>query len=264
MKLKNLSLHPKMAGFVDLFTSLLFLIFLFKVNIWWWILIFFVLRLAWFGVLNKVTYYPEYISKIWHFLSLAIFHFGMTLLMLFAEWKAAIALAMILYLSLPFTSFLLLPSKSDNQLSFVLKPYRRSRFFMCLFGLFGVWNGIFATIFLQIFNISFWALLLPGAVLTVGLAFWWWKEYSITTNKKLYLWTAGLLVLITELSIILFSWPLGYFPAAFVMIWFWYVLWTTGRFQLLPQSINWKKHLPFFIGNAICLALYLLLIVKWK
>ncbi len=264
MILKRLSLHPKFAGVVDVAVGGLFLWSLHQTLIWWLLLVFLAARLLWWAFILKITYYPIYIRRLWHFLALAFFQIGLFFLLLFIEWKTAWWLVSIVYLLFPLISFWFLPAKNDNQLSFVTKTYRRLRFWMCAFGLFGIWSGIFAAVSLQIFNLNYWFILLPAVLVTAALNAWWWHEYNITIDKKYYFWvaTSGLATL--ELAWALFQWPLGYFATALILTWLWYDFWLMARFHLLPLGINWKKQRAFFIVNGILLAVYLLFIVKWK
>lgn len=264
MSLKSLSLHPKFAGFLDVIIGLLFLFTLKWTSLWWMLLIFVILRLLLWMVLVRLVYYPENIKRFWHLLTLLVFHLGTILLLLFIEWPQSWYLVGFIYLLFPFISFWLLPSKSEGQLSFVSKPYRRWRFWMSAFGLFGLWSGIFAAVFLQILNISYWFLLVSASIVTTAISMWWWREYNIEKNNRLWWWTVCIGVFILEIAWVLFRWPLGYFASALILVWFWYDIWLLARFHLLPAGIHWPKQVLFFIINGILLLSYLILIVKWK
>lgn len=264
MILKRLSLHPKFAGIIDVAVGAFFLWSLHQTLIWWALLIFLTIRLVWWILLLKITYYPIYIRRFWHFLALVFFQIGLFILLMFIEWKTAWWLVSVIYLVFPLVSFWLLPSRHDNQLAFVTKPYRRWRFWMCVFGLFGVWSGVFAAVSLQIFNINYWYLLMPAVIAATGVSGWWWYEYNITINKRFYLWVAAIGLFVLEIGWVLYRWSLGYFASAFILTWLWYDIWLMARFHLLPVGIHWKKQISFFVINGILLASYLLFIVKWK
>lgn len=264
MSIKSLSLHPKFAGIMDIFAGLLFLFALKRISLWWILLIYLVLRLVWWIVLVRLVYYPPNIKRFWHLLALAVFHIGVVLLLLFIEWSPSWYLIGLVYLVFPLLSFWLLPSKSAGQLSFVFKPYRRWRFWMSAFGLFGLWSGTFAAVFLQILNVSYWSLLIIASLFTTAITAWWWYEYNIEKNSRFWWWTACVGILIFEIAWVLFRWPLGYFASAMILVWFWYDIWLLARFHLLPAGINWPKQTLFFIINGILLLTFLVLIVRWK
>ncbi|GEM_PF-1261639 len=264
MSLKSLSLHPKFAGFLDIIAGLLFLFALKRISLWWPLLIYLVLRLVWWVVLVRLVYYPPNLKRFWHLLALTVFHLGSVLLLLFVEWSPSWYLVSLVYLVFPLISFWMLPAKSAGQLSFVSKPYRRWRFWMSTFGLFGIWSGTFAAVSLQILNVNYWSLLIFALLITTAITAWWWYEYNIKTNSRFWWWTVCVGVLIAEMAWVLFRWPLGYFASAMILVWFWYDIWLLARFHLLPAGINWPKQNLFFIINGILLLTFLILIVKWK
>ncbi len=264
MTLKSLSLHPKFAGFLDVVVGLLFLFAIKRVSLWWVLLIYIVARLILWMVLIRLVYYPQNLKRFWHLLTLAAFHLGTVILLLFVEWRPSWYLISLVYVIFPVISFWLLPAKSEGHMSFAMKPYRRWRFWMSTFGLFGLWSGTFAAVFLQILNINYWFLLIGASLITTAITMWWWKEYGVEKNSRLLWWTGCVGIFVLEIAWVMFRWPLGYFASAMILVWFWYDIWLLARFHLLPAGINWPKQILFFITNGILLIAFLILIVKWK
>ncbi len=264
MSLKSLSLHPKFAGFLDAMIGVLFLLVLKRISLWWVLLIVVAIRLLLWMVLIRLVYYPQNVKRFWHLLTLAFFHVGSVLLLLFVEWSPSWYLISFIYIFFPLVSFWLLPAKSEGLHSFVVKPYRRWRYWMSAFGLFGLWSGTFAAVFLQILNISYWYLLVGASVITTAITVWWWQEYNIEKNLRFWWWTGCVGLFVLEIAWVLFRWPLGYFASALILVWFWYDIWLLARFHLLPAGINWSKQVLFFAINGFLLLSFLILIVRWK
>lgn len=264
MSIKSLSIHPKLAGVIDLMFGVVFLVLLRHLFAPWFLVALMMVRLVAWVVLVRLSYYPPTTKRFWHLLSLTVFHLGATLLLLFIEWGFSWFEVALIYLVFPFISFWLLPSKSQNFLSFVQKPYRRWRFWMVAFGLYGIWTGIFASISLQILNINYWWLLLAGSMFTAIISAWWWKEYGVETKEKFWWWSLVIALFLVEIAWVLYLWPLGYFVSALMVIWLWYDIWLMARFYLLPSGINWKKQISFFVSNGLLLLIILILIVRWK
>jgi hypothetical protein len=264
MRLNSISIHPKLAAILDLFFGGIFLFLLPRVSVWWILVILVVARiLVWF-VLVRLSYYPTEIKRFWHLLTLIVFHLGITILLLFIEWNITWQLVGFIYLLFPIISFYLLPARRQNLLSFAQKPYRRWRFWCSVAGLYGILVGTFASISLQIFNISNLWILFLSTVLSGLLSAWWWYEYGVERNKKFWWWMLIISLFVFEIAWVLYLWPLGYFVSALVLLWLWYDIWLMGRFHLLPSGINWKKQISFFIINGLLLAIFLFLIVKWR
>ncbi len=264
MSIKTLSIHPKLAGVIDMLFGVLFLILLRNVFAIWFLSAIALVRILAWMILIRLSYYPESLKRFWHLLSLLVFHLGAMTLLLFIEWGFSWGLVAVAYLIFPFITFWLLPSKSENLLSFEQKPYRRWRFWITAFGLYGIWTGVFSSISLQIFNMSYWWLLIFGAIFTAVVSLWWWKEYGIEMKTKFWWWAAAIGIFTLEISWVLYLWPLGYFVSALMLLWLWYDIWLMARFHLLPAGINWKKQTSFFISNGLLLLVFLILIVKWK
>lgn len=264
MSIKSLSIHPKLAGVFDLLFGVLFLLFLRNVFAPWFLGALILVRLVAWVVIIRLSFYPESLKRFWHLLALLVFHLGTTILLLFLEWSFSWGLVALIYLIFPFVSFWLLPSRSQNFLSFEQKPYRRWRFWIASFGLYGFWTGIFASISLQILNLNYWWLLIFGSTFTAIVSMWWWKEYGIEMKNKFWWWVLAVGIFLLEISWVLYLWPLGYFVSALMLLWLWYDIWLMARFYLLPAGINWKKQISFFITNGLLLLIFLILIVKWK
>lgn len=255
-------MHPKLAGVIDLFLGLVFLFWIKHIGVWWVLYIWFFARVILWGALMVLVYYPQSIKRFWHLLSLAVFNFGALLLLLFIEWNYAWETVALVYLVFPLISFWLLPT-TDTNLSFEIKSYRRWRFWLSLFGLFGVWSGIFSALSLQIStNVTLFILL--GTVASTAVAMWWWQEYNIEKTKLFWLWSVAFFVLILEIVWAIYLWPLGYFTNAFLAIWFWYNIWLLVRFHLLQAGIKWDKQIYFFGINTFLFLVFLIFIVRWK
>lgn len=264
MSIKSLSIHPKLAGVIDLVFGVLFLVLLRNVFAFWFLGVLLAVRLVVWVVIVRLSFYPSDIKRFWHLLSLFIFHLGATLLLLFIEWNYSWIEVALVYLAFPLISFWLLPAKNQNFLSFVQKPYRRWRFWIVAFGLYGIWTGIFASISLQILNVNYWWLLISGSIFTAIISAWWWKEYAVEVKEKFWWWMAVMGLFLVEIAWVLYLWPLGYFVSSLMLVWLWYDIWLMARFYLLPSGINWKKQISFFVVNGLLLLIFLILIVKWK
>ncbi|KKQ41351.1 MAG: hypothetical protein US58_C0001G0025 [Candidatus Magasanikbacteria bacterium GW2011_GWA2_37_8] len=264
MKLpQNLSFHPKLAAAFEVIFGAIFIWWLGLIGAWWILFVWAGFRLLFWAVLVRLVSYPTEVNRWHHFVSLFFFGLGALSFILFVEWGWTVWLLRLAFVFGPALSFWLVPVKG-NELSFVLKPYRRWQFLSCVFGLAGIWSGVYAVLSLQIFNINRWWWFLSATVLSALLAGWWWKEYGILRDKKFLLWQIVLGIIFLETAWAISLWPLGFFINGLLLSWFWYVLWLLGRFQLSKLGVNWKKQTPFLIINFVLLILFLLLIARWK
>jgi hypothetical protein len=263
MNLREISIHPKFAGVLDALVNLLFLYAFTAVGSTLSLVFWFLARVFLWAVLIRCAYYPDTIKRFWHLLVLVLFGFGISFLLLFIEWRPSWYVISFIFILFPLVSFFLLPTR-EVKLSFEIKPYRRWRFWLSAFGLFGIWSGAYAMLFLQIIDINKFLILFFCAALSTACARWWWKEYNIETSRKTKIWTACMLLFMVEISWVAYMWPLGYFSTALVVMWFWYVVWLLARFHLLPAGINWKKQTAFFITNGLLFAIFLFFIARWK
>jgi hypothetical protein len=262
----KISFHPKLAAMIDAIINIALLWWLKDITSWWILSAWFGVRVFLWAIFVRLVYYPKEINRFRHFISLIFFSLGAILsLIIFVEWVWSwriLATAFALFSSI---SFWLLPQAEEaNQLSFVVKPYRRWLFLMDAFGLAGFWGGIYAMLAFQIINQNyFWLCTLFGAGLSALVAGWWWKVYGLNYSKRYWFGLIVIFILIYELSFVIWYWPLGYLINAILMIWFWYNFWLIIRFNLTARGIEWKKQIVFFFFNIVLLILFLLL-VRWK
>ncbi len=262
--LSKISLHPKLAAVLDLIFSLIFIAFLGRIGVGWLFAIWLILRLSLWVILVKLVFFPVQTKRFWHWLSLVTFFIGGVMLLLFIEWPLAWYLMTVALVVFPATSFWFLPVK-DAELSFVFKPYRRWQFLSAVFGLAGVISGLFAIQAFQLFNIlSRWPYIVVATIVSTAVAYWWWHEYGIVHNRRLYLWLLLWLLINIELLWILFLWPLGYLLLGILFVWIWYVLWLMVRFHLSKDGIVWKKQRWFLFVNCLALLIYLFFLARWQ
>jgi hypothetical protein len=260
---KSLSFHPYLGAGLDLFFGLIFWWWLHGINTTWVLGLWIFFRVLLWGLLIWLVSYVPGLRRWQHFATLCLFLLGATSLLLFIEWPFVWNLIGFALAFIPAFSFWLLPTV-PGQPVFVFKPYRRWRLLMSAFGLLGLWSGGYATATLQVFPFSSWIFILIATIISTLTAMWWLCEYGSEINRLFWLWIIAFFLIILELSIILFLWPIGYFVDGFLLVWFWYVVWIMARFHLSTLGINWKKQIYFFAGNGILMLFYLLLIVRWR
>lgn len=258
-----ISLHPKLASIFDAIFTIVLLWWLTKISaslvlLWW-----FLARIGWWFFLVQVVYYPPYISRWRHLLSLIIFNIGITPFLVFSD-PSTVDFAKLLALTIPVVSFWLVPPMADS-LSVMEKPHRRWKFFMSLFGVAGIWLSFLASITFQIilgWQIPAGALL--ATVLTALISLWEWNEYGLLVNRNLFIYLALLSLIVLELGIIILLWPVGYFASSFLVTWVWYVVWLMFRFYLTKEGINWKEQKIFLLANFLLMVFFLTVVVRWK
>lgn len=260
----SISFHPKFAAGLDVVLSIIMVWWLTQVSAWWMLAVWLGFRSALWVALVRLVYYPAEVSRWRHFLSLFLFAIGSTAFLLFIEWSVAWYLIAILTVILPAVSFWLLPPVS-GALSFLPKPHRRWRLFISLFGLAGIWSGIYAFADFQIFvNSGSWLWLLVGTFMATLVAAWWWNEYGIKPGKRFWIWFCILFLLMLEFTWVIMTLPLGFMTGGLVLVWLWYFLWLLARFELSDKGINWQKHKWSVIINILLMVFYLLLVVRWQ
>ncbi len=263
--MKNISFHPKLAAFIDILANLAMFWGLFRLANWQMFLAWFVFRTILWIFFIRLVYYPKGISRLRHFASLLFFHIGVLLALIFMEWNSAVLLTIAVFVVFSAVSFWLLPVKNDpGTINFIIKPYRRWLFLMDAFGLSLFWSSLFAGSSFQLIDFNrFWLGLIFASFLTSLISYWWWREYGVENDDKLW-WSAIVCFLIfLELSFVLWLWPLGFLVNGFIIIWFWYVFWLMIRFNLSRDGINWRKQNTFLVINIILFIAFLFL-VKWK
>lgn len=261
---KTLSVHPKLVAVVEALLGAAWLAWFFYLPSFTWLGIWAGARVAiWVGE-SAVAYYPPTVSRGRHLLSLVFWLVGITLFLLLSDWPLSRYVLGGIFVAGPAVSWWLLPSAAAP-LSFVSKPERRWRLIMAVVGVAGVWSGWLAGSMLQLVPLSWWWLgWLSVSLLVVGVTAWWWREYRVALARRGYWWLAGLLLLYLELSAAVWWWPLGYLAGGLLLTWVWYISWLLVRFHLTVEGIVWGKQRWFIIVNAVLLALYLGLAVRWR
>jgi hypothetical protein len=264
MKVKRIiSIHPRLAAVFDLLFSLVAIWWLLGVSTIFPVIVWFFVRLAWWSGLVNSAYYPPYISRYKHYLSLSIFHLGAISYLIFSD-QSNLLITKILVTLIPAISFWLIPSKSDS-LSVMEKPHRRWKFFLSLFGVSGVWLTIFATTTFQIISdVQIIYAIMAGSLLTTAIGVWEWFDYGLKINSKTIIHAAILTLCIFEFASITFLWPIGYFVNSFFVTWVWYITWLLFRFDLSDSGINWSKQKIFIISSVLLIIIYLFTIARWK
>lgn len=260
---KNLSFHPRLGAVLDLVFGLVF---------WWWIreinapfvlVVWIIFRVVLWVILIWLVSYVEGLKRWQHFCSLLLLLTGTVSFLLFIEWPLVWNLVGFSTAFFSAISFWLLPAKAGQPL-FVFKPYRRWRLFMSTFGLLGMWSAGYALATLRIFSFNILYFVFFSTLVSTAVAVWWLKEYGVSTSKNFWFWVLAIVLIILELSAVLFLWPIGYFVSGFLLVWFWYIIWIMARFHLSTAGINWKKQIYFFVGNGIFIFIFLLLIARWR
>ena len=269
--MKQLSLHPRLVAVLDVFLNFVFLWQLSAAKVWWWLLIFSLLRLIIWLLAIRFSYYPVESMRWRHFLSLFIFTSGIVLFLLFIEqgsgryflisnWN----LIAFVYIVVVFLSFWFLPS-SKMSLSIFLKPHLRWRFVMCVTGLSGIFTGIMAMISFRItYQISDWLWYVLAVLVATAIAGWWWWEYNLKYSSRFLLSLIVFFILIFELVWIVAKLPFGHLVGGLVLVWGWYLAWLLMRFNLTDEGIKWKKQTKFLGINLLLFLIFLLFVARWK
>lgn len=261
---KLISFHPRLAAILDLVVGALLLWWLTNITTPLLLLVWFVFRVAWWGILQQCMFYPAAVSRVRHFFSLVVFNIGLTALLVFMDAQWTWELVGSIYWLVPSISFWLVP-KEDAALAFALKPHRRWRFLMVVIGLMGMWSGLYSIAIFQLVGYQAVALFIMAAALgTVAVSAWWWREYGIEKNKIFLLHLAALFVVVVELAGAILLWPTGYLINGLVITWLWYLTWLLLRFHLSPEGIAWEKQKRFFVVNAFLLVVFLVFIARWR
>lgn len=255
-------MHPKLAAVFDGVFSLFLLWTLHGVANSLALSFWFGIRLVWWFGLIQFVYYPPYLSRIRHAISLCIFNLGILAYIVFSD-PSVMLYSKILFLILPLVSFWLIPARKDS-LSVMLKPHRRWKFFMSLFGVAGAWLTLEASMAFQTIS-GFQDIIgiFLAALATAVISAWEWNEYGISLSTKFYQLSGLIFLLFCELGVVVFLWPVGYFISAFFVTWAWYLTWLLFRFDL-SEGINWPKQKYFVVSNVVLMIVFLASIVRWK
>ncbi len=260
----NISFHPKFAAVLDALFSVVMFWTLSLIQSWWILAAWFFIRMVFWAVLVRLVYYPKEISRLRHFISLGIFAAGSTLFLLFIEWRSAwyvMALSSIIFSA---WSFWLLPPV-ESKLPFVPKPHRRWLLFLNLFGLAGMWSGVYAiSAFQVLYGVGAWVWVSLISAIVTAVSGWWWWEYGIPRDKRFFIWLVVWFMMMLELSWVVMFLPMGFFASGLFLTWIWYCLWLFTRFNLTKEGINWKKQRSFVVVNLLLMIIFLIFVVRWK
>ena len=258
-----ISIHPRLAAFIDAIFSYIIIWWFLNITSTWYIFIWFAMRIVWWGTLVNFVYYPPYINRYKHLFAIILGNIGITSLLIFSD-PSNLLITKIISILVPSISFWLIPAHADN-LSVMEKPHRRWKLFMSLLGVYGFWLAFFATTIFQIIQgyEILWGIL--GASLMVSLvSVWEWFEYGEKFTTKLILMAFLLFLILAETAGIVFLWPVGYFVGSFFLTWIWYVVWLLIRFSLTTTGIDWNKQRGFLVSNLIIMVLFLAFVVRWN
>ncbi len=220
-------------------------------------------RAVWWVILTQIMYCPPTLSRIGHAVALIVGNIGFATFFLLVDWPAGWWTIATLTVILPAATFWFVPQ--GPELSFTVKPLRRLTLLLGITGVAGLVTGFLAIFILQIVNRDALWMYVVGTSLVVTLcAAWWWHEYGLPVGRRLVLASALMMLCIVELLLAVLLWPVSYLTSGFLVTWLWYVLWLMMRYHLTEQGVQWKKQLPFLIGNGILLLVYLLIVVRWK
>lgn len=261
---RNISFHPKFAAALDAALGVVMIWWLSQISAWWMLAVWIVFRAALWGALVRLVFYPREISRLRHFFSLVVFSVGSVFFLLFIEWNIAWNLIALFSIFLSTGSFWLLPPM-ESKLPFMPKPHRRWLLFLNLFGIAGMWSGVYAVSAFQIlYRVNSWIWLLLVSSAAAAISGWWWREYGIVRDKRFYVYLCVWFLLILELSWAVSFLPLGFFASGLFLTWAWYCLWLMARFNLSKEGINWKKQKWFLTSNVGLMIIFLALLVRWK
>ncbi len=264
MPLPNISLNPKLSAVIDLTLNIMALLLITKLSSWLWFLILFFSRQLLWLILTGFTYYPKTALRVKHYLSLLVFSLGMYLTIVFTDWPVALYILMTAFLILSFISFWFLP-QSKIQFNIFLKPYTRWRFLISSLGLAGILIGIQSIVFYQVlFTVNHWLWHILTACVSSLMAFWWWYEYGIKLEKRIFIASAAFFILMIELAWIITALPIGNIASGLILTWSWYLIWLLNRFNLTAEGIKWLKQTKFLLANLAIFALFLIFIVRWR
>lgn len=261
----KISLHPQLMTVLDFVISALFILSLSLVRASgsvWIFFLWYILRLLFWLVFIFWTYFPPSFSRWRHFATLFIFWSGVSSLLFFIDWNFSWWLVALVGVAGPAASFYSLPYQGEV-LSFMQKPWRRTRLMLAIFGLMGLVSGFFAAEMFALVPAFMWWV--PLAIGFVGAFFakWWWWEYELSSSEEMNYALLVFTVLLVELTFIIRSWSLGYFADAFLFTWGWFLGWLMLRFHLTSEDIVWKRQAPFLLANLFILILFLFF-VRWR
>ncbi|MEK7624868.1 MAG: hypothetical protein AAB467_00790 [Patescibacteria group bacterium] len=259
-----ISLHPKLAATADFFVSIVFLWLLSRIETVQMTAVWFAARIGWWIFLTQIMYYPPYLDRFRHLVSLFIANAGVLPFLIFAD-PSNILYARLATIILSFVSFYLVPAEGDS-LSVMEKPHRRWKFFMSLFGVAGIWLTLQALVAFQVIT-GYWTLgaIAGASFLTAAISALEWDEYGVKSKGlKFFVLLFLIFLTIAEIGGIVYLWPVGYFVSSFFITWVWFLVWLLFRFDLSETGIDWPRQRFFLISNLILMVAFLTFVVRWK
>lgn len=259
-----ISLHPKLAAVSDFLVSIIFLWLMSRIQTVGMTAVWFVARIGWWVILTQAMFYPPYLNRSRHLISLIISNVGILPFLVFSD-PSNILIARLAMIILSFVSFWLVPSEGDS-LSVMEKPHRRWKFFMSLFGVAGIWLTLQALVAFQVIT-GYWTFgaIAVASLLTTAISALEWNEYGIKAKgSKYFIFLFLIFLTIAEIGGIVYLWPVGYFVSSFFVTWLWYVFWLLFRYDLSESGINWPRQRFFLVANLISMIAFLAFIVRWK
>lgn len=262
-----ISLHPKLAGFIDVFVAIAYL--------WWFgrlsspgvLGVWFAFRPLWWAVILAVMYYPAAQSRFREWLSLTVLHLGFTGLFLIvprSSGQLSSPLVSAVYLALPLISFLMIPTGAA-ELSFTGKPLRRLQLIMAVAGVGGLASALFAApVFQVITRGGFYLGGLFVVLLASSIGAWWWRIYTDAPPRHIFFDCIAFALLLFEIAYALQQLPLGFLVTGFLFTWVWYIVWLLLRFHLSREGIYWRRQAPFLVGNLLLMIAYVALVARWR
>jgi len=263
LRLPAISLHPRLSGVLELVVSALFFAVFVRQNSLWAVLPLGVIRLAWWGALVRVTFYPPFIRRFGHFISLIVFGLASTLVVALTHESWVRLLVIVVSVLLTTSSFFLIPPLPDV-VPAVGKRERRTRWLMTLGSIGGLWCTTFALSSFQIVTGRLTVLLVIAVtVLTSALGAWWWYMYELRSRFELLLSGGVLSLVMLEVAATLMLLPFGYLTNTFLCTWIWYDVWMILRFYFSKEGIRWEAQRVALGAQAILFIIILVFVVRW-
>lgn len=265
MTAKNrISLHPRLAAFVELVVAVIFYSLLTRENQIWLVVVLIMLRTAWWGMLTQLTFYPEFRSRLAHLLTLLFFNFAVSGILFLTSQTYARSIVVAVSIILSAGSFFLIPASNEVVLA-LAKPERRLRWLMAIVTVAGLWGIIFGLNTFQYISgrIAF-GIMSVGVLLTAVLSQWWWYEYERLVPSRRLLGAALLGLIVGQIVYVLHLWPLGQLTNTLLATWMWYVVWMIIRFYFSQEGIRWSQHRYTLSLQLVALITLLIFVVRWQ
>jgi len=239
--------------------TLVVLIILNLVTIWWAFLLVFVLWLAGlvYLVFLRVNHKENFIKSLPLLLTTAISFLSLILLLEIVWIKYFVSLLLIAAIV-----FLIFNYSEKSELSYLDKPIRRFIVMLWVMDLFCL-SSFFYAINLFFQNVPFWLIGLLLSLITALVSVNIWKNYFLVPINNFFFWFILVSIISWEISWVLHFLPFGYFVLGLLFTWVWYIINLLIRFHLTAQGIVWKKQLVFLVGNLVLYFMILFFFVRW-